>query len=135
MRIDLDKIEAAAKAAQERSPGPWRCVHLGSKGFQTAEPGQTADYIYDSGPKPDGWDEYCGDSWVGNRVVETDGGYYEPKGATAEHIANCSPDAVLEMLAVVRAACRLVQDYRSDSPDGGAATYALCQAVDRILTK
>jgi hypothetical protein len=39
---------------------------------------------------------------------------------------------ILDMEGVVHAACRLVDDYRSDSPDGGASTGALCKAVDRM---
>lgn len=43
----------------------------------------------------------------------------------------CEP-AVLDLVAVARAAARAVDDYRGESPDGGAAIYALCQAVDAI---
>jgi hypothetical protein len=40
--------------------------------------------------------------------------------------------AVLAMLPTVRAAEALIDDYRSETPDGGATTYALCKAVDAM---
>jgi hypothetical protein len=97
---DLDKLEQVAKAAQERSPGPWRLI----RGYKNTVPdaGNGVDYIFDSAPKPEGFDDYDGGTWEGNRVLETDGGYYEPKGATAEHIAAFSPDVVLGLIARIR---------------------------------
>ena len=96
--IDLDNIEAVAKAAQERSPGPWRCVRIGMD-----EPCAAArfDYIVDSAPRPN-WMDDPDERWDGNRVVETDGGCYEPKEATGVFIAACSPDVVLAMVGRIR---------------------------------
>jgi hypothetical protein len=89
---DLTKLEQVAREAQARSPGPWRCERDHSR----------VDYIMDSSPRPDGYDEDDSGAWVGNRVVETDSGYYKPKGATADHIATFSPDVVLALIARVR---------------------------------
>jgi hypothetical protein len=107
MKIDLDHIEKTARLAQKRNPGPWRRVRMigGKDGFHDLAPGDhenDVDYIMDSAPMPDGYAEYCGGDWFGERVVETDGGYYDPKEATAEHIANMSPDVVLAMVERIR---------------------------------
>lgn len=99
-KIDLDRIEAVAKAAQERSPGPWRrqCTQWRCDG-DGCEHCEHCDYIYDSAPRPEDWED---ETWLGNRVLETDSGYYEPKGATAVHIETCSPDVVLALVQRVR---------------------------------
>lgn len=39
---------------------------------------------------------------VGNRVLETDGGHYEPKGATGTYIAAMSPDVALALVTRIR---------------------------------
>jgi hypothetical protein len=132
MTLDLDHIEQAAKAAQERSPGPWRRINIGA-GEQAAGvigPDKEFDYIIDSAPRPVeiGDDEF----WPGNRVVETDGGYYEPKGATGEFIATCSPDVVLALVARVRELekrCHIVEshppDYAIESLDADTQIFIL----------
>lgn len=114
VKIDLDTIEATARKAQERSPGPWRRVR--NKDVITETDGRF-DWIYDSAPKPDGFDDYDGGEWRGNTVLETDGGYYEPKGATAEFIARCSPDVALALVARIRELekrCHIVESHPPD---------------------
>jgi hypothetical protein len=113
MTDDLDKLEGIAKAAQERSPGPWRIVNNGMDATRV-------DGIQDSAPKPDGWETYCGSEWQNNTVLETDGGYYEPKGATAEHIATFSPDAVLRLIARIREIEEWKRDSESDAMERDA---------------
>jgi hypothetical protein len=94
---DLDKLEAIARAGQERSPGPWRRVR-----HRPGSVDERFDYIFDSSPRPEGFDDYDGGTWDGKRVLETDGGYYEPKGATGAFIEAFSPDVVLALIARIR---------------------------------
>lgn len=96
--MNLSEIERIARAAQERNPGPWRR----SRWNDDVEGDGRFDYIRDSSPKPDGFDDYDGGVWRGKTVLETDGGYYEPKEATAIYIAQCSPDVVMAMVARIR---------------------------------
>jgi hypothetical protein len=101
MTIDLEKLEAIARAAQERSPGPWRRWRHGEGEIVDGE----IDCVYDSKPAPPDYATYADASeWHGNAVLETDGGYYEPKGATAVHIAAFSPDVVLKLIERLRIA-------------------------------
>lgn len=81
LRIDLDQIEAAARAAQEQAPGPYRVAWI---------PGDDARGI-------DGITDANGDD-----VVISDSGTYPPRAAVAEHIAGSSPDVVLELVKMVR---------------------------------
>jgi hypothetical protein len=114
MTSDLDQLEQVAKAAQERSPGPWRRKRSEWLAPDSAE---RFDYIYDSSPKPKWFDDYDGSEWIGNRVVETDGGYYEPKGVTGQHIATFSPDVVLRLIARIRELekrCHIVESHPPD---------------------
>ena len=116
--MTLDEMETIAKAAQERNPGPWRR----SRWNADVEGDGRFDYIRDSSPKPDGFDDYDGGEWRGRTVLETDGGYYEPKEATATHIATFSPDVVLGLIARVRAteqAVRFLWDGWSDAEGSG----------------
>jgi hypothetical protein len=93
---DLDRLEAIAKAARAKNPGPWTRYD-----WRTPVTGHARfSEICDSSPRPDHLD--ADDHWQGKTVLETDGGYYEPKGATAEHIAAFSPDVVLRLIARVR---------------------------------
>jgi hypothetical protein len=108
MTDDLDKLEQVARAAQERSPGPWRRWKHGEG--EVADTDKRIDEIVDATPRPDWHDQSCIDEseWRGKVVLETDGGYYEPKGVTAQHIATFSPDVVLRLIARVRDANRFV---------------------------
>jgi hypothetical protein len=126
--MTLDELEAVAKAAQERSPGPWRRFEWHDE--VKATDGRVS-FIRDSSPAPDWYDIGDGE-YLGNTVLETDGGYYEPKGVTAQHIATFSPDVVLKLLCVARAAIQAAADIRSETPDGGASQYALLMAVDAL---
>lgn len=112
MKIDLDKIEATAALAQKRRPGPWKRYRFGHGVVFLGNANSRVDCIVDSSPKPDGFDGYDGGEWRGETVLETDGGYYEPKGVTAEHIANCSPDVVLELVRRIRRLRQLAWDFR-----------------------
>lgn len=49
-----------------------------------------------------------------------------------EFCAKCSPDVVLALVRVAKAAVRAAADIRSDTPDGGASQYALLMAVDAL---
>lgn len=132
MMTDLDKLERIAAHTQEHRPGPWRRWRYGCGEVLPTDANTRIDCIIDSSPKPDGFDEYDGGHWNGETILETDGGFYEPKGITAEYIAALSPDVVLKLLVVAKAAARAADDIRSETPDGGAAQYELCKAVDRL---
>jgi hypothetical protein len=79
----LSDLEDLAKAA---TPGPWRI-----------------DGRHDYGDgSPYGID--CIENESGERIVIADCGVYPPHGATAEFIAALSPDVVLKLIEVARAA-------------------------------
>ena len=115
MKIDLDHIERVARAAQDEHPGPYKLFKYGKGVVPTAEDG--IDCIRDSTPEPDDYKSYASDDWQGETVLETDGGYYEPRGATAEHIATSSPDVVLALVERVRELekrCHIVESHPVD---------------------
>jgi hypothetical protein len=94
MKIDLDKLEQAAKAA---TPGPWR-VSIddkwpGGDGNPSVMGIYGPERIVDYGLGPERHDL---------RIVETDGGHYEPRWDDANFIATCSPDVVLALVQRVR---------------------------------
>ena len=63
-------------------------------------------------------DSFCGESpnWY--------------NGGWSEHAV--SPEEVIALVRVAQAASDLVNDYRSESPDGGATMFVLCKAVDAL---
>lgn len=61
-------------------------------------------------------------------------GRLPPTQGSGDMLAYDLARAVLAMLPVVRAADALIADYRSETPDGGATTHALCKAVDTMRT-
>lgn len=113
MKIDLEAIERIARAAQERAPGEWeydgKDERIMRKGYHVLDPAVVSG----------------GSVGYQNAPMSV----YEE---VAEHIAQCSPDVVLAMVRVVKAAVRAAADIRSDTPDGGASQYELLQAVDAL---
>lgn len=103
---NLSALLAIAEAAQQRSPGPWRRLKWNKQVFDDGQ----YDWMYDSSPMPAEWLEHSdAEEWRGNRVLETDGGYYEPKGITGRYIEAMSPDVVLKLINVARAAWGLME--------------------------
>jgi hypothetical protein len=78
MTDDLDKLEAIAKEAQEKDPGPWIAV---------------------SGGK---YSDDCLTISRGSPVDPTDVATEIPWVVTAAHIATFSPDVVLRLIARIR---------------------------------
>lgn len=78
--LDIDKLEATARAAQAMAPGPY-----------------TVDWCDEGRSGIDGIRD-------ANRqdVVCADCGVYPPCGSVAEHIAGTSPDVVLKLIAMAR---------------------------------
>lgn len=78
-----DEIERKAQEAQAMRPGPWRIAWTDDRrSTPAAECG--IDHIVDAN---------------GEEVVVADSGVYPPHGPVAEHIAGCSPDVVIAMVA------------------------------------
>jgi hypothetical protein len=83
VRLDLDAMEATARAAQEVAPGPWKAC------WDPDDAQRSIDGITAAN---------------GDDVVIADSGVYPPRGDVAAHIAGMSPDVVIELVARVRAA-------------------------------
>jgi hypothetical protein len=80
--IDIDKIEAAAKAA---TPGPW---------------------VMECGDDPENWSRYFPTVGAADiEIVGTEGFYCGERDvdiANADHIATANPATVLEMVSMIR---------------------------------
>lgn len=94
-KLNLDDLEAKARAAQEEAPGPWRVDLLGSDGV---------DGVYGTAP--------VGDDDRPPKIIETDSGFYPPSLPVAAHIAAASPDVVLALVARVRELERELERWR-----------------------
>lgn len=81
--VDIDKIERAAEAA---TPGPW--IQLGGLPYLHA----TSD------PKASPWSTHC----IGR---------FDYSERDMHHIANCDPQTILKLIAVVRAAKAMIDLY------------------------
>lgn len=111
--LDLDRLEATARAAQAMAPGPYTVDWLD---FDD-ESGHVGRGIYDI---TDANKE---------QVVCGDNGVYPPRGALAEHIAGTSPDVVLRLIALARAGTRPTALPQEVCP--AALRVALTEALDK----
>jgi len=84
MTVDLDKLEALARAA---TSGPW-CLCI--------EDGKCWG-VY-QGSKDGDWSSMVD----AERIVETDSGVYPPDMPTAAYIAACSPSTILALIERLR---------------------------------
>ena len=121
MPLNLDHIEALARASAVTHPGPWSidgdddridCIR--------AAPVPVPDYAA------------LGDRRDLPIVLETDCGYYQPRGDLAKFIASCDPSTILRLVAVARAAVDvLAEDDQLVQGDAPMLT-ALRAAVDAL---
>lgn len=84
--LDLDRFEATALAAQAMAPGPY-----------------TVDWLSDDDHRRGIYDITDAN---GEQVVVGDNGCEPPRGLLAEYVAGTSPDVVLRLIALARAATR-----------------------------
>lgn len=92
-KLDLEEIEKRAKAA---TPGS-RHVYKEKSGFPPHQ--------------EEVWGIYTAPNGEGERIVETDAGYYPPHLNDAEQIASCSPEVVLEMVRRIRGMQEALEHY------------------------
>ena len=102
MNPDLNNIEAAARAAQETAPGPWRLHDRCKDADPDRACGVTTEHKNKHGHIVDVFhsDAYDECSHLVSLVA-------------AQHIAQCSPDVVLAMVTRIRAleaALRMLRD-------------------------
>lgn len=112
--MTLDEMEAVAKAAQEKAPGPYQIEWTTPLFSSPPDDERGVDFILDA---------------KGEQVVIGDSGCYPPSGPAATHIATFSPDVVLGLIARVReleALAALSVEY--EQADAGE-TSDVCQAA------
>jgi hypothetical protein len=122
--IDIDKIEAAARAA---TPGPW---------------------VMECGDDPENWSRYFPTVLAADmEIVGTEGFYCGERDvdiANANHITTANPDTMLEMVsmirerdAVLKQALEALEDVRHlmDCYWGGASHDKAITAIKGILNE